>query len=110
MRSEQISVVYWAFPHENGCFANHLPVRNVKDINDYMTELGYDVVLAGKGHIQPNSVFNWTRYFSTNSDRLIPINKVEDYITSTSKPVCIIFLLTSHMDHTQNQVITTINL
>lgn len=79
------------FPMKNGCFANHLPVRNVKDINDYMTELGYDVVLAGKGHIQPNSVFNWTRYFSTNSDRLIPINKVEDYITSTSKPVCIIF-------------------
>ena len=79
------------FPMKNGCFANHLPVRNVKDINDYMTELGYDVVLAGKGHIQPNSVFNWTRYFSTNSDRLIPVNKVEDYITSTLKPVCIIF-------------------
>jgi uncharacterized sulfatase len=52
------------FPMKNGCFANHLPVRNVKDINDYMTELGYDVVLAGKGHIKPNSVFNWTHYFS----------------------------------------------
>ena len=79
------------FPMKNGCFANHLPVKNVKDINDYMTESGYDVVLAGKGHIKPNSVFNWTRYFSTNSDRLIPINKVEDYITNTAKPVCIIF-------------------
>jgi uncharacterized sulfatase len=79
------------FPMKNGCFANHLPVRNVNDINDFMTELGYDVVLAGKGHIKPNSVFNWTRYFPTNSDRLIPINKVEDYITNTEKPICIIF-------------------
>ena len=74
------------FPMKNGCFANHLPVRNVKDSNDYMTELGYDVVLAGKGHIKPNSVFNWTHYFSTNSDRLISINKVEYYITNTEKP------------------------
>jgi len=79
------------FPMKNGCYANHLPVRNVKDINDFMSELGYDVVLAGKGHIKPNSVFNWTRYFPTNSDRLIPINKVEDYITNTEKPICIIF-------------------
>ena len=79
------------FPMKNGCYANHLPVRNVKDINDFMSELGYDVVLAGKGHIKPNSVFNWTRYFPTNSHRLIPINKVEDYITNTEKPICIIF-------------------
>ena len=79
------------FPMKNGCFANHLPVRNVKDINDFMSELGYDVVLAGKGHIKPNSVFNWTRYFPTNSDRLIPIKKVEHYIAGSQKPLCIIF-------------------
>ncbi len=79
------------YPMKNGCFANHLPVRNVKDINDFMSELGYEVVLAGKGHIKPNSVFNWTRYFPTNSDRGIPINKVEDYITNAQKPLCIIF-------------------
>ena len=79
------------YPMKNGCFANHLPVRNVKDINDFMSELGYEVVLAGKGHIKPNSVFNWTRYFPTNSDRGIPINKVEDYIANAQKPLCIIF-------------------
>jgi len=79
------------FPMKNGCFANHLPVRNVKDINDFMTELGYEVVLAGKGHIKPNSVFNWTRYFPTNDDRLIPVKKVEDYIVNSQKPLCIIF-------------------
>ena len=97
------------YPMKNGCFANHLPVRNVKDINDFMSELGYDVVLAGKGHIKPNSVFNWTRYFSSNTDRLIPIKKVKDYIANSQKPLCIIFLLTYHMGLTQNQVTTTIN-
>ena len=79
------------FPMKNGCFANHLPVRYVKDINDFMTELGYEVVLAGKGHIKPNAVFNWTRYFPINNDRLIPIKKVKDYITNSQKPLCIIF-------------------
>ena len=79
------------FPMKNGCYANHLPVRNVKDINDFMSELGYEVVLAGKGHIKPNSVFNWNRYFPTNSDRLIPIKKVEDFIVNSQKPLCIIF-------------------
>ena len=76
---------------KNGCVANQRPVKNVSDINDFMTELGYDVVLAGKGHIKPNSVFNWTRYFPTNSDRRIPIKKVEDFILNSQKPLCIIF-------------------
>ena len=79
------------FPMKNGCFANHLPVKNVKDINDFMSEQGYEVILAGKGHIKPNSVFNWTKYFPTNNDRLIPINKIEDYIANSQKPICIIF-------------------
>ena len=79
------------FPMKNGCYANHLPVRNVKDINDFLNESGYDVVLAGKGHIKPNSVFNWTRYFPTNSERRIPIEKVEEYIVNSNKPLCIIF-------------------
>ena len=78
-------------PMKNGCYANHLPVRNVKDINDFMSEQGYEVVLAGKGHIKPDSVFNWNRYFPTNNNRLIPINKVEVYIANSQKPLCIIF-------------------
>ena len=81
------SQLFTGLPMKNGCFANHLPVRNVKDINDFMSELGYDVVLAGKGHIKPNSVFNWTRYFASNNDRLIPIKKVKDYIANSQKPL-----------------------
>ena len=79
------------FPMKNGCFANHLPVKNIKDINDFMFEQGYEVILAGKGHIKPNSVFNWTKYFPTDYARLIPIKEVEDYIANSQKPICIIF-------------------
>ena len=45
------------YPMKNGCMANHLPVKpELKDVNDFFNELGYDVVLAGKGHVKPNSV------------------------------------------------------
>ena len=79
------------FPMRNGCMANHLPVKNVKDINDYFNNLGYEVILAGKGHIKPSSVFNWTRFYHTIENRLLPINKVKNYIQNTTKPFCIIF-------------------
>ena len=52
------------FPFKNGCMANHLPVKpNIKTVIDYMESAGYDVVLAGKGHVKPNSVFQWSKYF-----------------------------------------------
>ena len=50
------------YPIKNGCMANHLPIKNVKEINDYLQPLGYDVVLAGKGHIYPNEKFNWSHF------------------------------------------------
>lgn len=79
------------FPLRNGCMANHLPVKNVKDINDYFNDLGYEVILAGKGHIKPSSVFNWTHFYHTAENRLLPIKKVKKYIQNTTKPFCIIF-------------------
>ena len=63
------------FPVRNGCMANHLPVKKVKDINDYFSDLGYEVILAGKGHIKPFSVFNWTHFYHTDENRLLPIKK-----------------------------------
>lgn len=79
------------YPMKNGCMANHLPVKNVPDINDYLNALGYEVVLVGKGHIKPNSVFNWTHHFYSTKNRLLPLNKVEAYIQTATKPYCIIF-------------------
>jgi uncharacterized sulfatase len=71
--------------------ANHLPVKKVKDINDYFSDLGYEVILAGKGHIKPFSVFNWTHFYHTVENRLLPIKKVRKYIQNATKPFCIIF-------------------
>jgi uncharacterized sulfatase len=79
------------FPVRNGCMANHLPVKKVKDINDYFSDLGYEVILAGKGHIKPFSVFNWTHFYHTVENRLLPIKKVRKYIQNATKPFCIIF-------------------
>lgn len=79
------------FPMKNGCMANHLPVKNVRDINDYFKALGYEVVLAGKGHIKPSSVFNWTAFFPTLTNRLLPVKQVKKFIKKTTKPFCVIF-------------------
>jgi len=79
------------YPMRNGCMANHLPVKNVTDINDYFNSIGYEVILAGKGHIKPSTVFNWTHFYHTAKNRLLPINKVKKYIQESSKPFCIIF-------------------
>ena len=79
------------FPMRNGCMANHLPVKNVTDINDYFNAIGYEVILAGKGHIKPAKVFNWTHFYHTVDNRLLPINNVKNYIENSTKPFCIIF-------------------
>ncbi len=90
------SMIYTGlYPMKNGCMANHLPVKkNLKDVNDFFDELGYEVVLAGKGHVKPNSVFNWTRFFpniSTDSvqsfsKKNIPLEKISSYIKHSKKP------------------------
>ena len=79
------------YPIKNGCMANHLPVKNVKEINSLLKPLGYEVILAGKGHIYPNKKFKWSKFFGKEKSRQIPLNKVEDYIKNTNKPYCIIF-------------------
>ena len=52
------------YPVKNGCLANHIGVKpNIKSIASLLKESGYEVVLAGKSHVKPNKVFNWTHYF-----------------------------------------------
>ena len=73
----------------------HLPVKQgIKDVNDFFNELGYEVVLAGKGHVKPNSVFNWSKYFPNVSSaqtqgfskKNIPLEQIESYIENSKKP------------------------
>jgi N-sulfoglucosamine sulfohydrolase len=46
------------YPHRNGCHMNHGATRQeVKSLPHYLKPLGYRVVLAGKKHIKPKSVY-----------------------------------------------------
>ena len=72
------------FPVKNGCMANHLPVKsNLKTVIDYMGEAGYDVVLAGKGHVKPNTVFRWSKYFKSIDHRYLPIEEIDKFLDNT---------------------------
>ena len=54
------------YPVKNGCMANHIGVKpNIKSIATHLKKEGYEVVLAGKSHVKPNKVFNWTYYFGS---------------------------------------------
>ena len=77
-------------PVKNGCMANHLPVKsNLKTVIHYLEAEGYDVVLAGKGHVKPNSVFQWSKYFKSINHRYLPLDKLENYLKKTKKPFCV---------------------
>ena len=77
-------------PVKNGCMANHLPVKpNLKTVINYLEAEGYDVVLAGKGHVKPNSVFQWSKYFKSVDHRYLPLDKLENYLEKTNKPFCV---------------------
>ena len=77
-------------PLKNGCMANHLGVKpNIKTVINYLEIEGYDVVLAGKGHVKPNFVFNWSQYFKSVDHRFLPLEKLERYLETTKKPFCV---------------------
>jgi len=43
------------YPLKNGCFANHIDsYQTTKSITEYLSQAGYDVILAGKSHVGPN--------------------------------------------------------
>ncbi|MBK42690.1 MAG: N-sulfoglucosamine sulfohydrolase [Flavobacteriaceae bacterium] len=86
------------YPMKNGCMANHLPVKSdIKTIIDYMQEHGYDVVLAGKGHVKPNSVFKWSKYFKSVNNRFLPLEDLENYLKNSEGPFCV--FVTSDFPH-----------
>ena len=78
------------YPIKNGCYANHIPTRsNISSITKYLKEGGYDVYLAGKSHVKPESVFDWTHYFPLKNKRYFQINKIKDFIINAKNPYCI---------------------
>ena len=79
------------YPVKNGCMANHIGVKpDIKSITSLLKESGYEVVLAGKSHVKPNKVFDWTYYFPKVNNRHLPLDKIEDYLKNVNKPFCLI--------------------
>ena len=80
------------YPVKNGCMANHIGVKpDLKSVTDHLKDAGYEVVLAGKSHVKPNSVFNWTHYFGSIKHRYLPLEKIDDYLKKLKKTFLFIY-------------------
>ncbi len=77
------------YPVKNGCMANHIGVKpGLKSVTDRLQDAGYEVILAGKSHVKPNSVFNWNHYFGSIKHRYLPLEKIDNYLKNSKKPFC----------------------
>jgi uncharacterized sulfatase len=86
------------YPFKNGVIANHFPSKNnILSITSYLKELGYDVILAGKSHVKPNSVYDWTYEWPPVGDREIPLEQINTYLSTVRKPFCL--FVTSDYPH-----------
>ena len=80
------------YPLKNGSFANHTPTRpNINSVTKKMRELGYDVVLAGKSHVKPDSVYDWDAAWEPVPKPdvprdYIPLNDIEAYFQTAEAP------------------------
>ena len=79
------------YPLKNGCMGNHLPVkRSLSSITTYLKNAGYEVVLAGKSHVKPNNVFDWTHYFPPVETVKLPLDSIDSYLKNAKQPFCLI--------------------
>jgi uncharacterized sulfatase len=85
------------YPARNGCYMNHIPARKgIRSVAHYLKDLGYTVVLAGKSHVKPDSVFDWSEYWPLVDDPasrkgILPLDKVRRFLAEKDGPVCIFF-------------------
>ena len=85
------------YPIRNGCFINHTSVRpGVKTIAHYLKALDYDVILAGKSHVNPRDQFPWTEHMQSVREPgmprpAIPLEEISRYISQNKgNPFCMI--------------------
>ncbi len=82
------------YPLKNGCFMNHTNTKpSIKSITARLGDLGYEVVLAGKSHVKPSSVYNWNKEWEPvelegKPRAYIPLDSIEAYLKNTKKPFC----------------------
>ncbi|APY11653.1 N-sulfoglucosamine sulfohydrolase [Seonamhaeicola sp. S2-3] len=91
------------YPLKNGCFANHTATKpDVKSVTSHMKDLGYEVVLAGKSHVKPESVYQWDKEWEPVPKKdvprdYIPLDSIEAYFKTSKKPFCM--FITSKYPH-----------
>ena len=91
------------YPLKNGCFANHTKTKpDITSVTAYMQELGYEVVLAGKSHVKPASVYDWNKEWEPVPKEgvpreYIPLDRIAHYFEHAKKPFCM--FITSKYPH-----------
>ena len=91
------------YPIKNGCFANHTSTKpDIKSLTKHMRSLGYEVILAGKSHVAPESVYDWDREWhgvekETGPRPYLPLDSIENYFKSAKKPF--VMLIASYYAH-----------
>lgn len=91
------------YPLKNGCFANHTATRpTIESVTSRMKKLGYEVVLAGKSHVKPASVYQWDKEWQPVPKEdvprdYIPLDSIEAYFKTADKPFCM--FITSKYPH-----------
>lgn len=91
------------YPLKNGCFLNHFSAKKEnKCVTRYLRELGYEVILAGKSHVKPASVFDWDKEWKPvhvdGAPRpYIPLDSIKNYFEKADKPFCM--FITSEFPH-----------
>ena len=91
------------YPVKNGCFANHTATRpHIGSVTSRMKKLGYQVVLAGKSHVKPASVYQWDKEWEPVPKKdvprdYIPLDSIESYLKTAKKPFCM--FITSKYPH-----------
>ncbi|WP_430932608.1 sulfatase family protein [Saccharicrinis sp. 156] len=92
------------YPLKNGCFINHFRTKpDIKSVTTYLGDLGYEVILAGKSHVQPASVYNWDLEWHSVEGRGprkdIPLDSIQAYFKNSKKPFCM--FITSYYPHAE---------
>ncbi len=93
------------YPLKNGCFANHTSTKaDIQSVTTYMRRAGYELVLAGKSHVSPSSVYDWDKEWQCVPKdgvprEYIPLDSIESYMQNAKKPFCM--FITSKYPHSK---------
>ncbi len=87
------------YPIRNGLFINHTASRDgTQTVYDALKPLGYEVVLAGKVHVKPETVYRWDRYIGSRGHSPLHLDEIDTYLSEVgNKPFCL--FVTSSYPH-----------